>query len=419
MDDEIDLRRYVQAVLRHWRLILLLTVIGSVAAAGISLALPNMYEAVALISVATSRTTLQLQGINQDPTLPVRAYPELALSGDVLLPVYNKAAGLLPPSVNTLAKFSSALIAESASDPTLLRLRVRDRDPQRASQIANMWAEAFAARAGQLYGQDQANLVSYQQELSDAKTRLDQADSDLATFESTNRVSILSAHLDSQQASLTDYLNQQHQLQGLTQDVQNLLGRLNGLPAANSASLADDLALVSVASRIYGVQSSPTNTVQTQLAVPIQLQVGAGQSLAGPTVADQRALAQNLSDTIAARLNDITNQVTTLEPLILNLQGQVAEAKLKEVELTRARDLAQTEYVRLADQVQQASIAIQQSTNTVQIASRAIVPTQSISPRRTLNILLGAALGVAVGVLIALGLEFLSQGATASGTKNQ
>jgi|SRR5579859_2815935 len=406
MDDEIDIRRYVLAVGRHWRLIVTLTLLGGLAAAGLSLALPNTYEAIALVSVTAGRTTLRLDSVNQDTNLPVHAYPELAMSGDVIAAAFAKAQPLLPAGVNTAAKFAGQLTAESASDPTLLRLRVRDSDPQRAAQIANLWAEVFAAQASRLYGQDQANLGVYQQQLADAKTKLDGAESDLADFQSSNQVGILAAQLDSQRAALTDYLNRQHQLQLLNQDTVDLLNRLSGLPATGPASTADDLALIAIASRIYAFQSSPTNTVQSQVAVPIQLQISASQPLAGPTVADQKAMADNLRATIAARATDALGQVQSIEPQILALQGQVAQAQLKQAQLARAANLAQNQYTQLATQVQQANIAIQDASGSIQIASRAPVPTVTIGPRRTLNTEVGTALGLALGLVVALVIEF-------------
>jgi len=236
MDDDIDLRRYFVALARHWRWLVALTLIGALAAAVVSWITHNEYEGVALVSVTAAHNTLRLDSVNQNTTLPVKAYPELAMSGDLVAAVFAKAGPLLPADVNTMSKFTAQLTAEPASDPSLLRLKVRDRDPQHAAQIADLWAEVFAARAGQLYAQDQANLTVYQQQLGDTKTRLAQADSELASFQTSNQVNILTAQLDSQQASLTDYLNREHQLQLLAQDVLDLVGRLQGLPATAPAS---------------------------------------------------------------------------------------------------------------------------------------------------------------------------------------
>src|SRR5258707_11192130 len=109
LDNDLDLRQYIKSLLRHWRLILLLTLVGGLAAAIVSLIQPNIYEAIALVSVSAPRSTLRLQDVNQDQTVPVRAYPELALSGDVVAPIFEKVKSLLPPKVNTLDKFKDQL----------------------------------------------------------------------------------------------------------------------------------------------------------------------------------------------------------------------------------------------------------------------------------------------------------------------
>jgi uncharacterized protein involved in exopolysaccharide biosynthesis len=406
MDDEIDLRRYWLALLRNWVVVAGLTVVAAVAAAAISLLLPNQYEATALVSVAPPRNGLRLEDVNQTAVLPVRAYPDLALSNDLVAEVYAKTANRLPAKINTPAKLAQRLEVETTSDPTLLRFKYLDTDTQRAAEIANVWAEVFAANSARLYAQDRANLLLYQQQLDDARGQLRQADDALAAFQSNNLVNILAAQLDSQQDSLTDYLNRQHQLELLSQDVRDVSARLNALAPEEPARLSEDLALLSITGRIYGAQTIGASGVdQTPAALPIQVQISAGQPLAGPAVADQRAYAQNLADTVAARLAEIAGQSSGLQAQILVLQGQLAEASVRQEELTRAQDLAEGQYTQLNGRVQDAGLAAQESSNAIQIVSRAGVPTVKVGPQRTLNVLLGGAIGFVFGILAALGLD--------------
>jgi uncharacterized protein involved in exopolysaccharide biosynthesis len=409
MDDEIDLRRYGQALLRNWLVIAVLTVVAAGAAGGLSLLLPNQYEATALVSVAPPRNGLRLEDVNQTTTLPVRAYPDLALSNDLVAEVFAKTSSLLPPNVDTPAELARRLTVQTTSDLTLLRFKVRDTVPEHAAEIANTWAQVFAASSSRLYAQDQANLVLYQQQLDDARGQLKQADDALAAFQSNNLVGVLSAQLISQQNSLTDYLNRQHQLELLSQDVRDVQSRLNALAPEEPARLSEDLALLSITGRIYGAQTEVTgsdkNSTSSSVTLPIQVQITAGQPLAGPAVADQRAYAQNLADTVAARLADSAGQASGLQTQILVLQGQLAEASVRQAELTRAQKLAEDQYTQLAGRVQDAGLAAQESSNAIQIVSRAAVPTVKVGPQRTLNALLGGAIGFVFGVLAALGLD--------------
>jgi polysaccharide biosynthesis transport protein len=412
IEDEIDLRRYlpyVRGVLRYWPLIAALTLIAAAGAAVISLQQHDVYEAVALISVSTPRYNLQPDSGSPNSPLPVHAYPELAQSDDVLSQVLSRTQALLPASgankTATLADLQGQLTAEAASDPSLVRLKVRNRDPQIAAELANTWAEVFAARAGALYGQDQANLQLYTSQLAQAKTALDTAESDLAAFQSSNQVTILTAHLDSQQASITDYLNRRHELDLLGRDARDLVAHLSALPASAPASPVEDLALLAITSRLYGSESTFTRTAQLSSGLPMQVQLPAGQPLAGPAVADQLALASSLSNTIGSRLGDIDGLVAALQPQVLALQGQVAESQVKQDALALTRDLASSAYKKLANQVQDATLVAQASSNTVQIASRAELPGTRVSPHRSTSILLGGAVGFALGVVLALAIS--------------
>jgi uncharacterized protein involved in exopolysaccharide biosynthesis len=67
--------------------------------------------------------------------------------------------------------------------------------------------------------------------------------------------------------------------------------------------------------------------------------------------------------------------------------------------LTRARDLAESQYRALANKVEEAKIAVQESANVVQVASKATVPSQPVSPGKLLNTLMGGGIGLMVGVL--------------------
>jgi len=407
IDDEIDLRRYVQGMLRYWPLIAAVTLVAAAAATLNSVRQKPSYEAVALVSVSAPRYNLQPDSGSANGPLPVHAYPELAVSDDMLAQVVSQSQSLLPgadpaASLNTL---KGQLTAETASDPTLLRLKAQTGDAELAASLVNIWAEVFAAKAGALYGQDQANLQLYTSQLAEAKTALDQSENDLATFQASNQNNILSAQLRSQQDSLIDYLNRRHELELLSRDVRDLVDHLKALPAAAPANAVDDLALLAITSRIYGTDNTLTDTHQLSSGFPVQVQVNAGQPVAGPAAADQLALVSSLRETIAARLADLDGQVAALQPRLLALQGQVAQGQIKLDELQGARTLAINRYTKLASQVQDARLVAQTSSNTVQIASRAVLPGVKISSHTSTSILLAAGLGFVLGLVLALGLS--------------
>jgi hypothetical protein len=200
-------------------------------------------------------------------------------------------------------------------------------------------------------------------------------------------------------------LNRRHELELLSRDARDLVDHLQALPAATPASTVDDLALLAITSRVYGTDNTLTDTHQLSAGFPVAVQLNTGQPLAGPAVADQLALAGSLRDTIAARLADLDGQVTALQPQILGLQGQLGQEEVKQDELAGARALALSRYTKLATQVQDATLVAQASSNTAQIASRAVLPGTKVGLHGATSILVGSALGLVLGLVLALGLS--------------
>jgi uncharacterized protein involved in exopolysaccharide biosynthesis len=405
MEDEIDLREYIRALLRNWKLIITLTGLATALAVIISLLTPPTYQATALMSVAQPRYALRLDGADAEASpLPTKAYPDLALSDDVVGEVMNQMKSALPPEVDTLSKFRRQLSATLAADPSLLRLTVRDGDPGRAAAIVNTWAQVFVARAGLLYGQDAANLANYEARLAAAKTSLDAAQQALMNFQAVNRAEIISTTLASKQSVLGDYLDRRYQLELLKLDAQDLLNRLVKSDPNAVVGLTDDLAFLSLSERAIGLDGERT---------PFQVQIGPGESLSGRTVAEQITLVNTMLEAFGARTDDIEAQVIALEPEILQLQGELAEARSQEDELTRAHDLATQQYLALSNKMEEARIAVQESANVVQIASEAAAPTSPVGPRKMLFTALGGALGLLIGMFTAFALEWWAAEASA------
>jgi len=390
VDDEIDLRKYIRVLIRQWKLIVGLGVATALAAGLVSALLPPVYEAEALVVVALPRYALRLASTSPTGStqLPLKAYPELALSDNVLLETFNQLQPELPKELGDLSSFRAGLKAAPSADPTLLSLTVRDKDPEQAARIVNVWAQVFAARAGQLYGQDEANLSNYQEQLKTAEDRLDAAEEALAAFQASNQEAVLQAQLDTKQSAMTDYLRSLHSFELLAQDARDFLIRLEALDPNAPASLSDDLSMLSLSSRLFG-----------GLGSSLQLQVPSGQSLSGKTVSEQKAFVRELITTVQKQVEVAKTKSAALEPEILDLQGKLAQVRTQDTRLIRERDIASSQYTVLQSRYTEAQIAAQEFANIVQVASEAAVPDESANIGLLWSTLLGGALGTLVGVL--------------------
>ncbi len=106
--------------------------------------------------------------------------------------------------------------------------------------------------------------------------------------------------------------------------------------------------------------------------------------------------------------------MTAARPLtvgILALQGELAQAAIRESDLARARDLAQDQYKTLAGKIQEAKIAVQESSNTVQVASGAAVPTEKTGTRLLVSAVAAGAVGLLIAAATVLFVDYWRQGA--------
>jgi polysaccharide biosynthesis transport protein len=400
MEEEIDLRQYVEVLFRRWHWIVGLTLVAVLAAALFSfLLLEPFYTATALVLITGPRYQLQF-----DPRVETieeidrayEAYPRLALSDDLLNQVLEALDPPLPLGERSLRSLRGKLDANAGADPSLLELTVTNGDPDRAGQIANTWAEQYVGYIDGLFSRREEDAAFFGQQLEAARVTLQAAEDGLIQFQARNQANILSAKLTSMRQAQTDYLADQRAIARIVQDVQGLHTQLSGQPADGLSSLADDLTALFLEIKAFNAQSGAS----------IQLQVSGPESLSGKTVAEQITFLDDLIVNLEARSALIDEQVGELEPQILSLQQAVEQNNTEHQRLTRDRDVAQQTYMTLANKVEEARIAAQDEASEVRLASHAAVPIRPAGPRRMMNLAVAGFLGLFVGVLAAFVVDY-------------
>ena len=174
---------------------------------------------------------------------------------------------------------------------------------------------------------------------------------------------------------------------------------LHAQESASPASHGDELAALLI--EISALHHSDSE---------LQLQLSAEQDLGDKTVGDQLASLDSLIRALDDRLARLQEQAQAHEPQILALQQAYQEAQTEQDRLSRAQLIANDTWVSLSRKAAEARIAAQDETGEIRLASRATPPTKPATPRKTLNTLVGGALGLLVGVLAALGIEYWRRG---------
>ncbi len=271
MEEEIDLRPYIEAVFKKWKWIIGAAIFAAIIALGISFSIPRTYEATALVAVSEPSQIVQFDPRIRaaDENQPFKAYPELATSDELLSSLLAEVT-TIAPDVKTLSSLKGMLSAEAGSDQRLLHLSVRYGDPQVAADVANKWAALFVVKANEVFGsQGDEQLGYFEDQLFVANQELQQAEQNLIDFQARNRSKIVNNELLALQRTQADQLARKLQITLLLQDAEGLQEQLQNASIDNDPSSADQLAAMLLQLRAFGGLPSADTVTPWQLQVNV------------------------------------------------------------------------------------------------------------------------------------------------------
>jgi capsular polysaccharide biosynthesis protein len=395
MDETIDLRPYVAALIRHvWLLGLavLLAVIFSIAL----FMMGDDYVATALVTVPEPAQQVQFDPritTNIQSTQLLTAYPRLALSDDLLARLLPRANELSGGTVHNLTTLNDALEVTSSTDVRLVSLSAKLPEPQAAADLANAWAEEFIATVDKVYGRNGADFFIDQ--VSQAGAELQSAEDALVAFQTTNRQTTV----DNEFGALTQlqmaYLLRQNAYRMALDDIQTLQVQLQG-QGTDAVTLADQLSALTVQLQTYQT-ISPTQTLPA-----FQLNIGPDALLTTTQRAEQLQRLEALRASIESGLVTVDTQLATIEPQLFALQTEKQRLFNEGERLIRQRDIAQETYATLSRKVDEERVAAEETM--ARLASSAAAPEQPDRPNiiLLLPLLTFAALLLAAGAIILL-----------------
>ncbi|TET53562.1 MAG: hypothetical protein E3J64_03355 [Anaerolineales bacterium] len=411
MEDEFDLRGYVEVLLRGWKWILGAAVLAGAAALAVSLLSPPTYEASALVIVTEPRYQLQLDPRFEttESWLPAyEAFPTLAMSDGILQNLVDShvpspEAGIAPWS---LCSLSDALQAVSQG-PSLVVLKATACSAEDAAGIANAWADRLAESGFRLFREGLDEVESFEAQVASAQTALDEAEASLIAFEGINRTPILEAELGSLCQTLDDGFSGQRGIDDLLQNIQGLREQLALQPAGYATGLAEELAALLLQIDAFDAGASAA----------IQLQIDSSQPLVNRSVDEQVAFLDTLIDTLEAKSSEIGARLAELEAPILALQRELEVVTAEADRLARTRDLARETHTLVAQKLEEARVSTSVEGSLLRVGSYAAVPGSPESPRVVSNTALAGVLGLMVGVCGVLVVDWWQTGEDKSGDR--
>ena len=425
MEQEIDLRPYLQAIFRQWWLIVASMVVLGVVAAVWTTSSPRQAQARGDLLLVAQSTQLSL-----DPRFTER-------DSSMLTNAVNQRQALLDLASSSAleARVAQALGLSSYHDgellakikvtatSDLLRIGATAATDEEALRLAETWTHSYEALVNELYSGTGAATQSLEIQLTSAQQRYDEIQTALTAFYATGELvqanqqvkrleGLLQGGTDAQIRLYNGYLVR-------AQDLNLILEDARALQAQNETGVAPDLAA-----------SLTALVVRTRLAgggLPVQLNFGSAESFAQgqatttdlprflTVLAGQRdrmvAQANTLAHDLAAGDGSAVGLPPDLraryEADLATARGALARATGNESALLQRREVALSSLKVLQSKRDEGQIAQAASAVSVRFVGVATVAAKSLASSLGLNLVVAALIGFFLATGWIVGREFV------------
>lgn len=387
MKDEINLREYVNVVLSHWKVIMIIAVIAVLVGGLGSLFSPNIYEATARVLITRERSEIVFEPeyktlLGEDATNSQRTgLIALLKSRTVASRVIELLGDKLKPEERDPASLLDTVQVREQGD--LIEISVRANSPGTSAMIADAWAQSYEIFVNALYSEVLPQPKTFDSQAIVTSKEYREKQEAWEDFVSGNRIDELSQQIADVEV-LYNLLSLREQMEA-------------GSPSSASAA-ADSLAFILLQTQAYASQ------LPTSLPVGLQIKLDTASGL--------KLELDNIDRLISAL--ETRSGITLGQPLselpreILRLKGELEQENARRREIEASRDIAWEAYQTVAGKVVEAKVvALVPPSNVVRVADPAVVPVSPVGPNRIVNTVIALAAGLVVGLICAFGIEWL------------
>lgn len=415
MMDELSLRDVIEILLKGKWIIAVITAVCVIFAGVYSFAvLDKQYEAETMLMVSpVSLNTVAsggassigdlLEAINTYPKMTVETYLQQIKAPEVLEYVREEAV-LEELSIDGISR---KITVGAVKDTNIIKITVKDVDPQKAADIANIVSvrfTEFVTETSRKQAESSAEYIKTEQEKE--KVKLDEIHEKLKDFLSLPRgPEELKLELNAKLNQLTQYKVQ------LTQ------AELDEKLVTVKLAKAEEL-LEKTSEYIEVEKSVAADAFMAQL---IREATGAGLSdLASLTMTEQTvnsvyvALVQNINS-YEISLADSRAKMDQLQEVIAKGQAEIDSTQAELAGKQQVYDGLQHQYSLIKEtydayQQKYKEAMIKQSAqigdSSIIVVSRAVAPETPVGPNKTANVAIGGVIGLMIGSMMVFGKEY-------------
>jgi len=326
VEEEFDLREYIGVLIKHWKLIALVTFLAAFTAGVVSFLIPPTYEAAAGVVVVKSKMditfdpkirTLTEEDLEVNLAARSETFAGLVENGAFADQVIKELGDELEEEEKEPASLLGMVEGEVKAKSDLIQITVTANDPLKAAGIANVWARAYEQHVNAIYGgvPEYSSVLS---EVTGARHEYQQAEEALTAFIADSHIDDLdrliaekqhiieSLQLARQMAvttvidgkvkdgsqTLADHYTTKRKMERLLEDARAL--RVQVQKGGEDGAATNSLAILMLKVEVFSASTDLPAELQLQLEMASGLNAGASAQRA-----DVEALIGVLEDRIA------------------------------------------------------------------------------------------------------------------------
>lgn len=401
-NDELELRDYIEVLLRHkWIIILSFLITGFSAGIGALFLVKPTYEATALLMVSKPGYEVELEPKIKTPSLEIslETYENLIKSADLEKKVINELGLNEPPHNLTIEGLDGMVLVEGVPRTDLIKIKVKTDSPALAKRIVNTWVSLFITENRDLNLREAKEAQSFiENQLKISEQNLFLAEEELCKFNEESRVDSLKKEIE---GKLTKMMSYELRLTDLTVSIKKEQAniaqskeQLANQPKAFilTKSIYDDASFNQLISTLSDRESLLLENLRFSSEVLNPLHTNLEAKIANATI--------NL-DIYQSEMAQVQENIHTYQTRIELLKKELVTEELIKSRLQRLLDTANSVYNVVSQKTSEIKIAVATETGAVKIVSLAHESKELVGTGKKKIAGIGGILGLFLGVFIA------------------
>jgi len=428
MEEEISLRELIEIILRGKWIIAAITVTAVIITGIYSFFIISpTYEARSTLMVSPlvqgnapsrqdSAYDTLLSYLSQYPQMTLETYRVQVTNPHILNQVIDELnLNREEYSLNTLRNMINV---EAIKDTNLIRISVKDKDPEMAARIANTLAPKYVDFLSATLQEQMGKSAAYiQKQMQEEERNLEAATEELKNFlAQPQNVAELQKDIDAKLELITQFKTKLIELdveeKALKASLESARASLAKEPKylELDKSILDDPVMAGLASGKTGDMSNAAGlTVKSQ-------EINENYTLLSAKVADLEVALAGIASQKTALASNIQKTQSELE----QLQAALAKKQTEYNRLQQQYTIAQETYNTFLQKYQEARITTSSKIGdaNIMIVSPAIVPDSPVAPKKMLNMAIAMVLGLMLGVFVVFFMDYWKNSAEPKSIKN-